>query len=266
MKNSILEIAHGCVAMLVVSVALGQEPVEKDKWIPLFNGKNLEGWTPKITGHALGENFGQTFRAEDGVIKVSYDGYREFAEQFGHLFYKEPFSHYRLRIEYRFVGEQVAGGPEWAMRNSGVMLHCQSPESMAKAQKFPVSIEVQFLGGKGSGERPTANLCTPGTHVVMDGQLLKRHCTNSTSKTYHGNEWVTVEVEVHGNRLIRHLVDGKTVLEYSQPQLDDQDPDAQKLLKQNSEKMISGGFISLQSESHPIEFRRVELLRLDKSA
>lgn len=200
---------------------------------------------------------------EDGVLKVAYDQYRDFAGQFGHLFYKQPFSHYRLCMEYRFVGEQAAGGPDWAVRNSGVMIHGQPPESMDKDQKFPVSIEVQLLGGKGSGERPTANLCSPGTHVVMRGELVKRHCTNSSSKTYHGEQWVTVEIEVHGNKLIRHIVEGKTVLEYSQPQLDDQDPDAQKLLKAGSEKMLQGGSISLQSESHPVEFRKVELMRLD---
>ncbi len=235
-----------------------------ETWIQLFNGKDLSGWTPKIRGHAVGENFGNTFRVENGVLKVAYDGYEKFDEKFGHLFYAEPFSNYRLRIEYRFVGDQAPGGPGWAIRNSGVMLHGQKPESMAKDQSFPVSIEVQFLGGTGSGERPTANLCTPGTHVVMNGELLTRHCTNSRSKTYHGDQWVTVEIEVRGNRLVRHTIDGVTVLEYSEPQLDEKDADARKLLAQGSAKMVSQGTISLQSESHPIEFRKVELLKLDE--
>ncbi len=257
-----------CALLLSLCAAVGhaQGRAGADGWQPLFNGKDLEGWTPKITGYPLGENFGNTFRVTDGVLRVVYDQYDNFGGRFGHLFFKTPFSHYLLRIEYRFVGVQVAGGPDWAFRNSGVMIHGQPPETMGLDQKFPVSIEVQFLGGKGAGERTTANLCTPGTHVVIGGQLVKQHCTNSTSRTYHGDEWITVEVEVRGNQVIRHTVEGRTVLEYSQPQLDDQDPDAQALLKRGADRTVSGGSISLQSESHPVEFRKVELKRLDAPA
>lgn len=224
---------------------------DEKQWIQLFNGKDLSDWTVKIRGHEAGVNHNETFSVENGVIKVSYDKYDNFNETFGHIFYNTPFSHYLLRIEYRFLGEQAKGGPSWAFRNSGVMIHGQTPESMAKGQDFPDSIEVQFLGGKGSGVRTTANLCTPGTDVVMDKKLLKRHCTSSSSKTYHGDQWVTVEIEVRGSKSIRHIVEGKTVLEYTQPQLD-------------NGKLLEGGTISLQSESHPVEFRKVELKMLSK--
>lgn len=236
------------------------QPVEQD-WEPLFNGRDLDGWTPKITGYELGDNFGDTFRVVDGLLQVRYDAYGEFGGRFGHLFYREPLSHYRLRIEYRFVGEQVPGGPSWAWRNSGVMLHGQSPESMAIDQDFPVSVEAQLLGGDGRRERPTLNVCTPGTHIVMDGKLITQHCTNATAPTFHGDQWVVVELEVRGNQVIRHLVNGKVVLEYSRPQLDPQDVTANTLIV-NGVVQLSSGTISLQSESHPIDFRRVELLRL----
>ena len=229
--------------------------------IRLFNGRDLQGWIPKIRGYRLGENFGRTFRVEDGLLKVRYDQYDRFDERFGHLFFERPFSRYRLRVEYRFVGEQIEGGPGWAFRNSGIMVHGQAPATMAVDQKFPVSIEVQLLGGRAKGQRPTANLCTPGTHVVMNGKLLKRHCTNSTSPTFRGDEWVTVEVEVRGNERIRHYVNGKLVLEYTHPQLDLDDPDARRIADRVP-KMLSGGTISLQSESHPIDFRKVELTPL----
>jgi hypothetical protein len=235
---------------------------DKEEWIQLFNGKNLEGWLPKIRGCALNDNYGRTFRVEDGVLKVSYDQYDKFGEKFGHIFYKEPFSNYVLRAEYRFVGKQLAGGPGWAFRNSGLMLHCQPPETMSQSQDFPVSIEVQLLGGSGTGERHTANLCTPGTHVVMGGKLHTQHCTDSTSKTYRGDQWVTVEIEVHGSKLIRHRLEGQTVLSYSDPQLDPGDASARKLLEAGSPKLLDHGYISLQSESHPVEFRKVELRKL----
>ncbi len=230
-------------------------------WIQLFNGKNLDGWKIKIRGYDLGDNFGNTFRVEDGVMKASYEGYEQFSERFGHIFYHQPFSHYRLRVEYRFVGDQASGGPGWAFRNSGIMIHGQTPESMTKGQDFPVSVEVQLLGGRGSGKRTTANVCTPGTHIEMDGKLITRHCINSSSKTYHGDQWVTVEVEVHGNKVIRHHMDGEVVFELNRPQLDPGDPNAKKMIK-DGDKMLSGGTISLQSESHPVEFRKVELLPL----
>ncbi|MCS7305825.1 MAG: DUF1080 domain-containing protein [Thermoguttaceae bacterium] len=239
----------------------------QSNWRPLFNGKDLEGWTPKIRGYPLGENYGNTFRVENGVLKVVYDPkyYPKYEDRFGHLFYKEKFSHYRLRVEYRFTGEQCPGAPKWALRNSGIMIHCQDPKTMTLEQGFPVSIEVQLLGGLGQGERPTANLCTPGTHVVMEGKLFTPHCTNSRSKTYHGDQWVTVEVEVHGAGTIRHYVEGQLVLEYEKPQLDEADPFAKKLLAAGADRLLREGYISLQSESHPIEFRKVEIMLLEQA-
>jgi len=220
-------------------------------WIGLFNGENLDGWQVKSTGHELGDNYGNTFRVEDGVLKVSYDHYDKFDGKFGHFFYDGTFSHYILRVEYRFVGEQCPGGPGWAFRNNGIMAHGPSAESMKKDQDFPDFIEVQMLGGNGNDKRSTGNLCTPGTHVVMDGNLIKQHCISSSSKTYHGDQWVTLELEVHGNESIKHIINGEVVLEYERPQLDDG-------------TMLSEGSISLQAESHPTEFRKVELLLLEE--
>jgi hypothetical protein len=252
-----------CLVLAAGTGAVGQGSKSESGWVSLFNGKDLEGWTPKIKGYEAGENYGNTFRVQDGVLKVSYDEYSTFDSKFGHLFSNRKYSSYRLRIEYRFVGEQCSGGPAWALRNSGVMIHSQSAGSMRKDQDFPVSIEVQFLGGDGQKPRPTANVCTPGTHIVMDGKLITKHCTDSRSQTYHGDQWVTLEVEVHGNGLIKHRVNGELVLEYEKPQLDQKDADARKLA-QGGEAMLREGYIVLQAESHPVEFRKVEILVLDE--
>jgi hypothetical protein len=235
-----------------------------EEWIALFNGRDLAGWTPKFTGHALGENLHDTFRVEDGVLKVAYDGWDGFRGEFGHLYYEQPLSEYRLRIEYRFVGEQVRGGPGWALRNSGVMLHGQDPRTLALDQEFPCSIEAQMLGGDGDAAhtRSTANLCTPGTNVELNGELVTRHCTNSSSATYHGDGWVVMELEVRGNEVIRHWMDGAVVLEYQRPQLDPNDAHAAALLAAGNDLQLSHGTISLQAESHPLEVRRIEVLPL----
>ena len=264
-RNMRTTVACGLVFLLgLAAAARGEQP-----WRPLFNGRDLDGWTPKIRGEKFGDNYGDTFRVEDGVLKVVYDPakYPTFGNKYGHLFYKEPFSRYRLRIEYRFTGEQCAGGEGWALRNSGVMLHGEDPAAMPIDKDFPASIEVQFLGGPPTGERTTANLCTPGTHVVMDGKLFTPHCTSSKSKTYRGDQWVTVEIEVDGNAKIRHIIDGETVLEYEQPQLDPKDARAKEsLAAKGGDKQLSGGTIALQSESHPVEFRKVEIQLLDPPA
>jgi hypothetical protein len=233
------------------------------EWIALFDGRSLDGWVPKFTGSDAGVNVHDTFRVENGVLKVSYDRWEEFGGRFGHLFYRTPFSRYVLVVEYRFTGDQVKGGPDWGFRNSGAMIHGQAVETMGKDQDFPISIEVQFLGGRGDGKpRSTANLCTPGTNVVMAGKLVTAHCVESTSKTFDGDQWVRAEVEVHGDGVVTHKVNGETVLTYEKPQIgggnvSNHDP----AVKQDG-KLLAGGSISLQAESHPVEFRRVELLNL----
>lgn len=236
-----------------------------EDWIPLFDGRSLAGWTPKITGHALGDNYADTFRVEDGVLKVDYEGYAAFEQRFGHLFYARPFSYYRLRIDYRFTGVQAPEGPGgWAVRNSGVMVHAQSPESMPVAQDFPISIEAQFLGGLSDGApRPTANVCTPGTEIVFRGSLYPQHCLAAQAPTIDGDQWVTVEVEVLGGAQISHRVNGELVLAYQLPQIGggvvhNFDPAAKP-----DGRLLDTGYIALQSESAPIEFRRVELLNLE---
>jgi len=237
-----------------------EKSIKSQEWKVLFNGKNLDGWTIKMCKHPMGENYNNTFRVEDGMMVTRYDQYESFDGEYGHIFYKNPYSHYKLRVEYRVVGEQVSGGAGWAIKNSGVMFHAQAPETMLLDQEFPVSIEAQFLGGLGDGERPTGNLCTPGTNVVMDGELITRHCTNSSSETIHGEEWVLFELVVYGDSIIHHLVNGDTVLTYSKPQVGGGSiPEGYPLPEGTN---IPSGYIALQAESHPYDFRKVELLDL----
>ena len=240
---------------------------DAEDWIPLFNGRNLDGWTPKFTKHPLGENLNDTVRVEDGLLKIRYDKWTIFNGEFGHLFYKTPFSYYRLVAEYRFVGEQLKGGAGWAMRNNGLMLHAPDPRTMLVDQDFPISLEAQLLGGLGDGKpRPTANLCTPGTHVVMNGSLYTAHCVNSTSKTYDGDQWVRVEVEVLGGERIRHIVEGQPVLEYSKPQIGGGNVNPVDPAVKVDGTPLTGGYIALQAETAPIDFRKIELLNLEGCA
>lgn len=248
----------GAFVLTIASVSHGAE------WVSLFNGKDLDGWTPKIRYEAFGEDKRETFRVEDGMITVSYENYDDFKETFGHLFYKTEYSNYRLRVEYRFIGDQMHDGPGWAFRNSGLMLYGQDPKTMKDDQDFPASIEVQLLGGNGKEDRTTANMCSPSTHIERKGKLFRPHCANSESDTFHGDQWVTCEVEVRGDKSFKHFINGELVMEYEGPQLDPRDPVGKELVAANGgEVKLSGGTISLQSESHPVQYRKVEIMELD---
>ncbi len=238
------------------------EPISEE-WVQLFNGKDLDDWIVKIKGYPLDTNIHNTFRVEDSVIKVSYDGYETFNNSFGHLFYKKPFTNYRLKLQYRFVGEQAPGGEGWAMKNSGVMLHSQAPESMELDQAFPICLEAQFLGGLEKGfERPSGNLCTPGTHVVMKDSLVTDHCINSISGTVYNEDWVDVELLVLNDSLISHMINGKEVIRYSKAVYGGEFLTETEEWQSKVGKPLSSGYIALQSESHPVEFRNIALLEL----
>lgn len=241
-----------------------KQPVQKEaKWIPIFNGKNLDGWTPKVTGYKVGENPLDGFRVEDGILKVDYSKFVRFNGRFGHLFYKDKLSSYILRVEYRFQGELLPDAPGYCYRNSGVMIHSQSAESQDILQNWPVSLEAQLLGSTPKVKQLTANLCTPGTTVFYNGAFTEEHCISSTSKNYYDGEWVTLDIIVHGGKSIYHVIDGDTVLAYTKPQV------GGMLLPENypvpSGTFLEDGYIALQAEGTPIDFRKVELKILNEN-
>jgi hypothetical protein len=227
-------------------------------WQTIFNGRNLDGWVVKLAHHELGDNYADTFRVSDGVVRVMYDKYANFGSRFGHLFYEKKLSHYVLALEYRFIGEQIKDGPDYARLNSGVMVHSQGPGTILKDQDWPISVEAQFL----AGGRTTMNVCTPGTDIFMKGEMVKAHCTNSTSRMFRDDEWVAVEVEVLGSERVRHIIGEQTVLQYEKPTIGGGvatgfDPAVKK-----DGTVLEDGYIGLQAESQPVEFRNIRLLDL----
>ncbi len=248
------------VAIAFAAAASAQSGAEE--WHSLFNGKDLSGWTVKIARHPLGENYAETFRVEDGVLKVGYDKYGKFDGQFGHLYSNQPYSNYILQLEYRIAGSAIADSPPWAKLNSGVMVHSQSPLSMKVEQAFPVSMEFQFLSVGATAGRQTGNVCTPGTNLEMKGKLLTDHIIDSSSKLFPLDEWVTAEIEVRGNDEIIHRINGVEVLRYQHPQLDPKEESAQALLAAGAPLQLSFGHIALQAESQPVWFRNIRIKQL----
>ena len=232
-----------------------------ENWEPLFNGKDLTGWTPKFKALPVGENYLNTFRVEDSLLRVSYEKYDTFTNQFGHLFHEKKLSHYKIRSTYRFIGEQPPGGQDWAFRNNGLMFHSQEPETMTHEQEFPLSLEFQLLGGNGTDERTNGNLCTPGCNVYIDGVFTTNHCISSNSKTYHGDRWIDVEAVVLGDSLIRHIIEGDTVISYGRVTIGDWLPHLDTLTFAAGTPW-GEGLVSIQAESHPIDFKTIEVLDL----
>jgi Domain of Unknown Function (DUF1080) len=251
--------------ILVFSCTASKNAANNEKWMSLFNGKDIKDWTVKIHHHDVGVNYGNTFRVEDGIIKVRYEKYDSFNNRYGHLYYKQPFSHYKLSLEYRFTGIWRKDAPEYTLKNSGVMFHSQDPRTMPREQDWPISIEMQFLAGLGDGKpRPTGNMCSPGTDVVYEGKIDPRHCINSTSKTYEGEQWVKAELIVLGDSLITHIINGDTVLQYSKPQIGGGVANRYNPDIKIDGKALTEGYIALQSEGQEIDFRNIKLLDLSK--
>lgn len=236
----------------------------KEEWIPLFNGKDINDWIVKIHHHETGDNYGNTFRVEDGLIKVRYNQYDSFNNRYGHLYFKQPFSYYHLVVEYRFTGIWRNDAPGYTIKNSGVMFHSQDPRTMPREQDWPISVEMQFLAGLGDGKpRPTGNMCSPGTDVVYQGKIDPRHCINSSSPTFEGEQWVRAELIVLGDSLVTHIINGDTVLQYTHPQIGGGVVNNYDPAMKTDGKLLSSGFIALQSEGQEIDFRKVELLNLE---
>ena len=252
--------------LLLVLVCCAQPKKEetKEQWIKLFNGKDINDWIVKVHHHDPGVNFGNTFRVEDGMIKVRYDQYDDFNDQFSHLYYKTPLSHFHLKLEYHFTGELQKGAPDYTMLNSGVMFHSQDPSGMLKEQNWPISVEMQFLAGLGDGNpRPTGNMCSPGTEIVYNGELYKDHCLNSTSPTFDKDEWVRAELIVLGDSLVTHIINGDTVLQYTSPTMGGGVVNGYDSAIWQPGKPLTSGYIALQSEGQPIDFRNIELKILE---
>ncbi len=266
-----------CSLLFIVACQANNNSSDKEEWISLFNGTDLSGWDIKIAGYELNNNFNETFVVQDSMIRIRYNNYDEFNDAYGHMYYKVPFSYYKLRFDYRFVGEQLEGGASWNVRNSGVMLHSQSASSNELGQGFPVSVELQLLGGLNDGERTTANVCTPGTAVELGDTVNYNHCINSSSLTYHGDQWEHVEALVMGGEYMSFIVEGDTVLSFQRPQVGGgfisaqnkgRDWDAFGIIRNKDQwisksgSILTEGYIALQAESHPVDFKNIELLNL----
>lgn len=258
-----------CLVIVMLGICCSQctsiqADEKQEEWQTLFNGKDIDDWIVKIHHHEVGDNYANTFRVNDGLLQVNYDEYDEFNNRFGHLYYKEPFSSYHLLVEYRFTDQWLEDAPDYTYKNSGIMFHSQDPNTILKEQDWPISVEFQLLAGLGDGNsRPTGNMCSPGTEVVYNGEIDPRHCIESSSKTYDGNQWVRAELIVLADSLVTHMINGDTVLQYTKPQIGGSVASGYDPAIKQDGKLLKEGYIALQSEGQSIDFRKVEIRNLE---
>ena len=233
------------VALFALPFTAGATIPDEEGWTSLFNGQDLAGWTVKVTGHEVGENPGDLFRVEDGCLTVNYDWLETFNNDFGHIFTEHSYTNYRFRCEYRFTGEQVSGGPDWAYRNSGIMFHSQPPEAMEVDQKFPDSLEFQFLGAFEEDKfRPSGSLFLVGNAADHKGEEVTKNVKTAFPARPLG-EWVQAELVVN-DAIVQFYLNGEMVLEFTCPRERDGTP-------------LTSGHIALQAESHPVQFRHIAI-------
>ena len=248
-------------ALIILSVIFSCKP--KEEWTTLFNGKDIDDWIVKIHHHDTGVNFGETFRVEDGMIKVRYDQYGDFNDQFAHLYYKKPFSSFHLSLDYRFTGQLQPGAPTYTLLNSGVMYHSQDPGTILKEQNWPISVEMQFLAQLDDGTpRHTGNMCSPGTDIEYGGGVYPEHCLDSSSKSYPREEWVHAELIVYGDSSITHMINGDTVLRYSKPTMGGGVVNGYDSTRWKPGTPLTQGYIALQSEGQPVDFKNIKIREL----
>ena len=233
---------------------------DNDDWRPLFNGKNLDGWVVKIHHHPVGDNYANTFRVEDGKIQINYEGYTKFDQRYGHLFFREPFSSYHLKFEYRFTDQWLEDAAPYTFRNSGVMFHAQDPTTILPEQDWPVSVEYQILADEnGDGRSTTGNMCSPGTEVFFREEPCPYHCLSSSAETYPWNQWVSGELIVYADSLVTHIVNGDTALQYTKPQVGGGVANGFDPAVIVNGTPLTRGYIGLQAEGQGIEFREIKI-------
>jgi hypothetical protein len=250
---------------LLFSLAAIAAPTDDEGWIPLFNGKNLDGWYSFQPTTGRNNDLRKFFKVTDGMIHVldlSEDPH-EWKGAVGYLATNQEYSDVRIHLEYKWGAKRFARSVE-GKRNSGLMYLVVGPDKM-----FPRSLECQIeetdVGDLWlvDGVSITTWLLDPyssmysddpsppGSKRVIGGLQIPASRVLKSGDFEDRTGWNTVEVILEGDRST-HIINGRTVnraWDIRQP--DPQDPTRMIPLK--------SGHIALEAEGSEIWFRNIKI-------
>lgn len=252
-KISVLALGLG----LACGTVSAQAPVvnlpkpDADGWIKLFRGDNASDfftyYSPTNKNKPFPDN---TFKNINDTVVVT-------GSPTGHIVFKQPFSHYRIKYEEMMPDR---------LGNAGMLLHIQLDDP-ALFNAFPRSIESQGDPAQGMGQiwcisnvwvkvrattngtpqyNPTAPEITYGGANDNSRQIL-----GIKKPTMKVGEWVLMEAIVHGSDSLEHLVRGETIIKYSNPIV------ATGGSPTPVQKTLKSGLLAWQSEGVPVRYRNI---------
>lgn len=199
---------------------------------PLFNGRDLAGWTADVPEKDKNPDAPASFIVRDGKL-VSLGVPR------GHLLTDAVYRNYRLEVEYRFPGKPG---------NCGVLVHASRLRALSRM--FPQSIEVQMMHENAGDfwcieeniEVPDMETRRPRKEGQNYGgsQGDARRILNLTDGSEKPlGEWNTMVIEAR-DRTVKVRVNGD-------------------LVNEGFNSTADRGKIALQAEGAEVEFRKIEI-------
>jgi len=217
------------LVMMVIVAACSREET-----ISLINGENLEGWHIDVPAMDNNPDTINPFIVRDGMlVSLGTPG--------GHIITDGVFSNYRLVAEYRFAGEPG---------NCGILVHASTPRDLYGM--FPKSLEVQLQ------HEQAGDFWCIQEDIKVDNMVerrgpeeewgasegKRRHIENLTDGSENpAGEWNTMIIECKGDEITVWVNDD--------------------LVNHGYECTATGGQIAIQAEGSEVEFRRLDLTKLD---
>jgi len=182
---------------------------------PLFNNKDLGGWSVTIDGQPKGVDPLRIFQVKQGSVWVYPDAVDGQTMPFGYMASEEVFSDFDLRFEYQWVGKRFAPRAT-SPRDAGLLYHAGNLDRSIQGF-WPLSIECQiqesntgdiWLVGSRAAVSSIESRYVPGAPVTIVGGIdeISRVAASSMAEV---DGWNTVEVRARGNEQGIHVVNGK---------------------------------------------------------
>jgi hypothetical protein len=239
-----------------------------ERWIQLFNGKDLKGWSTFLQKQNKNEDPSKVFQVQNGAIHVYGNRSAGTVVPAGYLASDAEFANYHLRLEYKWGAKKFAPRDK-QRRDAGLLYHVTAPDVI-----WPRCIECQIQendtgdcftvrGTQLSASIEMENIETPGGFKLLprykpEDRGGKQQTVGEggiarivKSSIHERDGWNMVELIIRGCDDTVHIVNGHTVFNGS---------DLRQLnAKNKSWEPLTHGRIALQAEFAEVFYRNVEI-------